>query len=155
FVVLRGFGALAGDALPAFGAALGELAAWEFGVVNELAAREGARNYIYTDREVPFHWDGAFAARAPRYIVFACDDAPPPGSGGATLFTDTPRLLRRAGDARCALWGRVQITYETEKIVHYGGRVTAPMLATHPATGEVVLRYAEPVDDINPVRLSI
>src|SRR5262249_12356658 len=75
-VVLRGFGELAGAALPAFSAALGELCAWEFGVVNELTAREGARNYIYTDHEVPFHWDGAFGARAPRYIVFACDDAP-------------------------------------------------------------------------------
>ena len=29
-----------------------------------------AQNYLYTNRSVPFHWDGAFAGRVPRYIFF-------------------------------------------------------------------------------------
>jgi alpha-ketoglutarate-dependent taurine dioxygenase len=53
------------------------------------------------------------------------------------------------------LWGRVRITYSTEKVVHYGGTFTSPLLAKHPARGEPVLRFAEPVEDLNPVRLEI
>ena len=80
-VVLRGFAPLEGAALPAFCETLGELLAWEFGAVNQLEARSGAQNYIYTRRAVPLHWDGAFAGRAPRLIVFHCDEAPrPPAS---------------------------------------------------------------------------
>jgi alpha-ketoglutarate-dependent taurine dioxygenase len=32
----------------------------------------------------------------------------------------------------------------TEKVAHYGGRITAPLAARHPVTGARTLRYAEP-----------
>ena len=154
-VVARGFAALEGDALAGFGRRFGDVLGWDFGEVNELRVRAGAVNYLYTGHEVPFHWDGAFAGRVPRYIVFRCESAPPVGAGGETLFCDTRRLLERAGREVRESWARVRVTYSTERVVHYGGTFTAPLLASHPAGGGPVLRYAEPVDDLNPVRLEI
>jgi alpha-ketoglutarate-dependent taurine dioxygenase len=154
-VVARGFARLDGAALPEFGRRFGEVLEWDFGEVNELRVRAGAGNYLYTNHEVPFHWDGAFVGRVPRYIVFQCDAAPPRGAGGETLFCDTRRVIERAAPEVVYSWGRVSITYSTEKVVHYGGTFTSPVLARHPLSGEPVLRYAEPVDDLNPVRLEI
>jgi len=154
-VVARGFAPLEGDALPEFGRGFGELLGWDFGEVNDLRVRAGAKNYLYTGHEVPFHWDGAFAGRVPRYIIFQCEAAPPEGAGGETLFCDTRRVLERAAPDVREAWGRVSVTYATEKVVHYGGTFTSPLLARHPGSGEQVLRYAEPVEDLNPVRLEL
>jgi alpha-ketoglutarate-dependent taurine dioxygenase len=154
-VVLRRFAPLAGAALPEFCQSLGQLLEWDFGAVNDLSIRDDAENYLYTNRAVPFHWDGAFIGRVPHYIFFHCDAAPPRGSGGETLFCDTERLLERAPSERSEMWKRIVITYSTEKIVHYGGTFTSPIIARHPTTGTRVLRYAEPVSDLNPVRLEI
>lgn len=154
-VVLRGFAPLVGEALPEFCHNLGELLEWEFGVVNELRIKNDTRNYLYTNRAVPFHWDGAFIERGPHYIFFHCDVAPAFGSGGETLFCDTMRLLDLAPIELQKLWERTAITYTTEKIVHYGGSFTSPMVTNNPTTGERVLRYAEPVADLNPVRLDL
>lgn len=154
-VVLRGFAPLAGNALPEFCRRLGEPLEWEFGTVNELSLKPEAGNYLYTSRAVPFHWDGAFVGRIPHYIFFHCDAAPPQASGGETLFCDTLRLLARASSAERELWRRIAITYTTEKIVHYGGTFTSHLITRHPDSGEEVLRFAEPVEDLNPVRLKI
>jgi alpha-ketoglutarate-dependent taurine dioxygenase len=154
-VILRGFAPLLGQALPEFCRKLGEPLEWEFGTVNELRVEAGAMNYLYTSRAVPFHWDGAFAGRIPRYIFFHCDAAPPLGSGGETLFCDTLRLLAQASPAERERWRRIAITYTTEKIVHYGGTFTSRLITEHPDSGEEILRFAEPVEDLNPVRLEI
>lgn len=154
-VLARGFAPLAGDALPLFGRRFGEVLEWDFGEVNDLRVRAGAKNYLYTNREVPFHWDGAFVGRVPRYIIFQCESAPAPGAGGETLFCDTRRLLELAAPEVRETWGRINVTYTTEKVVHYGGTFTSPLLATHPVGGGPVLRYAEPVEDLNPVRLEV
>ena len=154
-VILRGFAALAGDELPAFCRRLGEILEWDFGAVNDLRVKPDARNYLYTNGAVPFHWDGAFVGRVPHYIFFHCDVAPPPGSGGETLFCDSSRLLALAPVEQRELWEKTTITYTTEKIVHYGGRFSSPMICTHPFTGEKVVRFAEPVTDLNPVQLEI
>lgn len=152
-VVLRGFGALEGEAFPAFAATLGEILEWEFGAVNELVVRGDATNYLYTTHEVPFHWDGAFVGRIPRYIVFHCDSSPE--EGGETLFADTTRLLARAARETRDAWAKLSVTYSTEKVVHYGGSFTSSVLSRHPVTGEATVRFAEPVEDLNPVRLEI
>ena len=154
-VVLRRFAPLAGAALPEFCQSLGQLLEWDFGTVNDLSIRDDAKNYLYTSHAVPFHWDGAFIGRVPHYIFFHCDAAPPRGSGGETLFCDTERLLELAPSERRKLWEQIVITYSTEKIVHYGGTFTSPIITRHPTTGTLVLRYAEPVSDLNPVQLEI
>jgi alpha-ketoglutarate-dependent taurine dioxygenase len=154
-VVLRGQAAPSDEEMLAFCRRLGPILEWEFGAVNELQVRDEARNYLYTSREVPFHWDGAFAGKVPRYIFFHCRVAPPAGSGGETTFCDTVRLLQRISPEERRRWEAVRITYSTDKVVHYGGTFTSPMLAAHPVSGERVLRFAEPVEDLNPVRLTI
>ncbi|MFL6335322.1 MAG: TauD/TfdA family dioxygenase [Pyrinomonadaceae bacterium] len=154
-LVARGFAPLAGDALPEFGRRFGEVLGWDFGEVNDLRVQADAQNYLYTNHEVPFHWDGAFIGRVPRYIIFQCEAAPPEGAGGETLFCDTRRLLERATPEVREVWGRVTVTYTTEKVVHYGGTFTSPLLASHPISGEPVMRYAEPVEDLNPVRSEV
>jgi len=155
FLVLKGFAPLNGPALPNFCQTLGELLEWEFGAVNNLQVDPQAKNYLYTNREVPFHWDGAFLHRAPHYIFFHCDVAPKATSGGETLFCDTIRLLDQAPLELQKLWDQIVITYTTEKVVHYGGTFSSPLICSHPVTGSRVLRYAEPVEDLNPVQLSI
>lgn len=154
-VILRGFAALVEAELPEFCQRLGDLLEWDFGAVNNLQVQAQAQNYLYTNRAVPFHWDGAFIGRVPRYIFFHCDSAPAIGSGGETLFCDTIRLLERAPAERRDIWRRIAITYSTEKIVHYGGVFTSPMICRQPHTGAEVLRFAEPVADLNPVQLEI
>jgi alpha-ketoglutarate-dependent taurine dioxygenase len=153
--VLRGFAPPVGEVLTALGRRLGELLEWSFGTVNELRPREDAKNYLYTSRAVPFHWDGAFAGRVPHYILFHCESAPAQGDGGETLFCDAARLLAAAPPERRRLWEGVTVTYTTERIAHYGGSFTAPLIGRHPVSGESVLRFAEPVDDLNPVRLEV
>jgi alpha-ketoglutarate-dependent taurine dioxygenase len=154
-LLLRGFAPPEGEALPRFAGTLGEILTWEFGAVNELRTRAEAKNYLYTDHAVPFHWDGAFVGRIPHYIVFHCEDAPPPGGGGETLFCDTVQLLERLRPEQREAWNGVSVTYSTEKVAHYGGSFTSPLLATDPETGQEILRFAEPVEDLNPVRLQI
>lgn len=154
-VILRGFAPLIGDAFPEFCKDFGSILEWDFGAVNHLSVKADARNYLYTTHDVPFHWDGAFVSRAPHYIIFHCDLAPAAGSGGETLFCDTTRLLAHASAEVRELWKRIVITYATEKIVHYGGTFTSPIVAQHPLNGRPVLRYAEPVVDLNPVELAI
>lgn len=154
-LVFRNFAPLAENSFPEFCKRLGKLLEWEFGEVNDLVAHDEPRNYLYTNRAVPFHWDGAFISRAPHYIVFHCDLAPGTGAGGETLFCDTTRVLDRASGERRKLWEEIVITYTTEKIVHYGGTITSPIITNHPSKQTRVLRYAEPVVDLNPVKLLI
>ena len=154
-IILRRFASPAGARLPEFCRRLGEILEWDFGAVNELRVKPGARNYLYTNREVPFHWDGAFVGRIPHYIFFSCDLAPAPGSGGETLFCDTSLVLAQAPLEQRELWEQTTITYTTEKIVHYGGTFSSPMICRHPVSREKVLRFAEPVLDLNPVQLEI
>ena len=154
-IILRRFASLADTQLPEFCKRLGEILEWDFGAVNELRVKSDARNYLYTNGEVPFHWDGAFVGRVPHYIFFSCDLAPAPGKGGETLFCDTTRLLAQAPLEQRERWEHATITYTTEKIVHYGGTFNSPMICRHPVTGGQVLRFAEPVLDLNPVELEI
>jgi L-tyrosine isonitrile desaturase/decarboxylase len=154
-VIMRGFAPLGGDAFPEFCKQFGSILEWDFGAVNDLRVKPDARNYLYTNHDVPFHWDGAFVSRAPHYIIFHCDIGAPSGSGGETLFCDTTRLLTNAPAEVRERWERVVITYTTEKIVHYGGTFTSPMITRHPLNDRPVVRYAEPVVDLNPVELVV
>ena len=153
-VILRRFAPLGGDEFPNFCRRIGELQEWGFGVVNELRVDSQAKNYLYTNRAVPFHWDGAFAAQIPHYIIFRCDAAPV-GGGGETLFCDTLRLLKAAPGSLVNIWRQIDITYTTEKVVHYGGSFTSPLITQHPTNRREILRFAEPVFDLNPVSLEV
>ncbi|MCB9797114.1 MAG: cytochrome P450 [Alphaproteobacteria bacterium] len=149
-LAFRGFDTLPGDDFPRWCMRLGELLDWEFGTVNTLKIDPEKKNYLYTQAHVPMHWDGAFLHTPPHYIVFQCDEAKP-GVGGQTTFTDTTRLLAKVPQAEKDAWLDINATWLTEKIVHYGGDFMASILGEHPVTREQTLRYAEPVEEINPV----
>jgi alpha-ketoglutarate-dependent taurine dioxygenase len=155
YVLLRGFAALSTESMTRLAGSLGKSLEWEFGAINELVAKPDAKNYIYTTGAVPFHWDGAFIGKIPHYILFSCEVAPPEDSGGETIFCDGARLLRDASPQQRALWAKTSVTYTCDKVVHYGGSFTSPMIAAHPISGEETLRFAEPVHDLNPVALEI
>jgi alpha-ketoglutarate-dependent taurine dioxygenase len=154
-LLLRGFAPLTDQDLTDYGRRLGNLLEWEFGLVNELRAKPDAKNYLFTANEVPFHWDGPFVRKIPSYIVFNCIEAPPAGAGGETVLADTTKVLERASAEQRERWSKIEITYSTDKVLYYGGSFTSPMLGAHAKTLAPVLRYAEPVDDLNPVHLTI
>lgn len=154
-VVLRGFSVPEDEQTVVFCGQLGEILQWEFGAINELRVDADAQNYLYTNRAVPFHWDGAFVGRVPHVIFFHCAQAPPDGHGGETLFCNTVDLVETLTREEREHLHSVTITYSTDKIAHYGGQFTAPLLSTHPVTPHSVMRFAEPVDDLNPVHLEI
>src|SRR6476620_2031394 len=56
-----------------------DLLHWSFGPVMEMKEDESSPNYLFSNEEVPFHWDGAFH-RVPSSLVFFCVKAPPPGA---------------------------------------------------------------------------
>lgn len=156
--VLRGFPLLDKADLVEYCRPWGEILTWDFGEVLDLVIHEDPKNYLFSRGDVPFHWDGAFARSTPKFFLFQCVQAPPAGNGGETVFCDTTEVIRRADQATRERWRDVTITYRTDKVEHYGGQVTTPLLATHPATGEPVIRYAEPLDPdryLNPLFLTI
>src|SRR5262249_24882874 len=71
-LLLRGFRRLAQDELVAFARRLGALLEWNFGHVLDLRLHPEPQNYLFTEGNVPFHWDGAFAEVVPRFEVFQC-----------------------------------------------------------------------------------
>lgn len=154
-IIFRGFDLLPKNEFALYAQTLGEPLQWVFGAINELKVKPDAKNYIYTDRAVPFHWDGAFVKKIPHVIMFQCIKAPPATDKGGTTFVDTIGLIKSLPKEKLEDWRRIHITYRTEKIAHYGGKITQQLVAPHPVTGEEVLRYAEPVADINPVWLDI
>lgn len=128
---------------------------WNFGPMLELKERPDAKNYLFTREAAPFHWDGAFH-REPAHMLFFCVEAPGAGAGGETLFCDSEAVWESASPAERATLSSAVLTYETEKLAHYGGTVAVPLLGRHPETGRPVLRFAEPVTSaLNPLRVSV
>ncbi|KRV50750.1 hypothetical protein AQ490_15845 [Wenjunlia vitaminophila] len=157
-VVLRGFDELPASGLADYARSWGALLTWDFGEVLELVNKEGSGNYLMGSGPVPFHWDGAFAGRAPSYLLFRCALATQPGTGGETSFCDTTRVLRQAPPERQRLWERVRITYRIGRTGHFGGTTSSPLVVPHPLTGHPTLRYAEPLpaeEFENPMTLGI
>lgn len=150
-VVLRGLTPIPPHELASQCRRLGPLQPWRFGAVHELKREENTENYLYTERAVPLHWDGAFANRVPHYLVFECIKSPPKGSGGETVFVDTVAALARADKGQMGRWARASVKYTTEKKAHYGGTFLSNVIANHPTLGCPVIRFAEPVNDLNPV----
>jgi alpha-ketoglutarate-dependent taurine dioxygenase len=146
-LVLRGFAPFGSkEELAAYCRRWGELLEWDFGTVFEVVEHDSPKNYLFTSGSVPYHWDGAFARQAPWLQVFQCLESPGSGQGGETIFCDTAKVWQDAPPERRAAWQKVEIEYLTEKIAHYGGQFRARLVATHPKTGETVLRFAEPAN---------
>jgi alpha-ketoglutarate-dependent taurine dioxygenase len=134
-----------------FAQTLGQLYAWSFGVVNELKIDKNSPNYLYSEEAVPFHWDGAFA-ESPHLLLFYCIASCLDNAGGETLFVDSEALLASFDAKQYTLLQQMEVTYETEKLAHYGGSITQKIIDIHPYTKKPILRFAEAVfSDKNPV----
>lgn len=155
-VVLRGFELLDKPELERYCSAAGEILQWGFGSVLDLVVHESPENYLFDRGDVPFHWDGAFAEQVPRFFVFQCRQGE--GAGGETVFSDSVQVYKDAPSDLKALWADTTISYRTDKLAHYGGMASWPLLGVHPTTGETTLRYAEPLDPsqyLNPLYLTL
>ena len=150
-VQLRGVEAVPAHVLASESRRLGPLQPWSFGAVHELKQAARTDNYLYTERDVPLHWDGAFADAVPHWLVFHCVAAPPDGASGETVFVDTMRVLAKATPEQKVRWAGARVRYTTEKKVHYGGTFVSDVVTKHPTLRTEVIRYAEPVFDLNPV----
>lgn len=154
-LIFRGFRRMENQEFALFGQRMGEPLQWPFGTVNDLKVNPEAENYIFTNNAVPMHWDGAFTNRAPHVILFQCIKAPSGDNLGGTTFCHTGKILEDLPESIRSQWAHVNVTYTTEKIAHYGGSVTQAIIDEHPLSGHPVLRYAEPVDDLNPVEVRV
>ena len=157
-LVLRGFRLLDKPDLVTYCEAWGEILMWDFGAVLELVIQDDAQNYLFTRGEVPFHWDGAFARVDPRFFLFQCVQAPAAGGGGETVFSDTTRVVADADPATVRRWETLSVAYRTEKLAHYGGEITKPLLSRHPSSGATTIRYAEPLPAdrfLNPLSVRV
>ncbi len=161
-VVFRGFQTLPKQDLALFAQTLGKPLQWPFGAINELIVKPDTENYLFTSHEVPFHWDGAFVGLIPHIILFQCLVAPALGDLGGTTFSDTNKILASLPPSKREQWAQVSVHYATERVVHYGGNITQPLILKHETERQEhhpqprdVIRYAEPVDDLNPVTLEV
>lgn len=155
-LLFRNLETLSEKAFIHYGESLGELLAWDFGVLMEMRAHEKPENYLFTHGPVPFHWDGAFH-KEPSWLFFHCVEAPAEHAGGETLFCNTELLWNNASEEEKNAWKTKKLRYKTKKIAHYGGEIEVPMVQKHPLTQKTFLRFAEPVppEMLNPVELSI
>ncbi|RZL46795.1 MAG: hypothetical protein EOP00_13880, partial [Pedobacter sp.] len=152
-VVFKGYQTFTKQDLAMYGQKLGEPLQWAFGAINDLKVKPDTENYIFTDHAVPMHWDGAFVGKIPYVILFQCIIAPKKEDMGGTTFADTQKILENAPKEKFEAWSKVVITYKTKKVVHFGGEITQKFIDKHKVTGKEIIRYAEPVDDLNPVSL--
>jgi alpha-ketoglutarate-dependent taurine dioxygenase len=155
-VIIRNMSAGDKASFLSYAKTLGELLAWEFGEVMEMRAEEQPKNYLFTHSEVPLHWDGAFY-RAPRYLLFHCLQAPAKFAGGETFFCHTGMLYHAATQEEKKQWETITLSYATEKLAHYGGKISEPLVQLHPETQQTILRFAEPVSppQLNPVSVNV
>jgi alpha-ketoglutarate-dependent taurine dioxygenase len=128
---------------------------WDFGPVMEMKENPESQNYLFSREAVPLHWDGAFH-KMPSVLVFNCVESPVPGSGGETFFSDGEKILATASAELQAQWKKIHITYETQRLAHYGGTISVPLVGTHPKKNIPVLRFAEKVETtLNPVTVTV
>lgn len=154
-IVFKGYDCFEKQELALFGQSLGKPLQWVFGAINDLRVKKDTENYIFTDHAVPMHWDGAFVGKIPHVILFQCIVAPKKEDMGGTTFSDTQKILEQATAEQIGEWEKVSVTYTTKKIVHYGGKISQKFIAKHEVEKKQVIRYAEPVDDLNPVTLEV
>lgn len=155
-VLLRGFKPLERDALLNYCQSQAQLLSWDFGPVMEMKVDKQPKNYLFTEGDVPLHWDGAFH-QEPRFLFFNCLQAPKVGNGGETIFVNTETVWKTASESQKNEWQHYSLSFHTEKLAHYGGSITRHLINIHPDTKQVILRFAEPVEEdyLNPVHVKI
>ena len=155
-VLLRGFQSLERDELLHYCQSQAQLLSWNFGPVMEMKVDAEAKNYLFTEGDVPLHWDGAFH-QEPRFLLFNCLHAPEKDSGGETVFINTELVWQTASQDTQTQWQDYSLAFHTEKLAHYGGSITRNLVNLHPDTQQTILRFAESVGEeyLNPVQVKV
>lgn len=154
-VVLRGFTAFdSSDEFADYCAGWGEVSLWPFGRVLELKRQSNPEDHIFDNNYVPLHWDGMYRPEVPKYQIFHCVDSPEEDQGGRTTFSNTAKVIEEAPAELLDLWRNTTVRY-TRKMEFYESTTVSPIVAQHPFTEQLVMRYNEPpakevVDFINP-----
>jgi len=135
-VVLRGFRTFtSAEDFSEYCERWGEISIWPFGKVLELV-----------ERNIPLHWDGMYRPQVPEFQLFHCVQAPRPGQGGRTTFSNTVLALENAPPHLRRLWERVTGNYQ-RKMEFYDSKTVSPIVDSHPLRGFPVIRYNEPPRD--------
>lgn len=155
-VVFRNFELYTPSQLLQYAQSLGDLLEWQSGPIMEMKVDESKKNYLFTHLSVPFHWDGAFH-EVPKYLFFNCIKAPSTGAGGETIFSDTEQLYNALPSDLKKYCESLTLEYETEKLAHYGGKISEKMIQQHPDKHCQIIRFAETVPDSypNPVKVNL
>ncbi len=133
----------------------GEISIWPFGKVLELIEQANPADHIFDSSYVPMHWDGMYRPQVPEYQIFHCVNAPLPGHGGRTTFSNTVLALQNASPATKELWSHVTGVY-SRKMEFYNSKTVSPIITQHPHRDFPVIRYNEPHTEekgrlVNPV----
>jgi alpha-ketoglutarate-dependent taurine dioxygenase len=77
--------------------------------------------------------------------------------GGETIFCDTHKVFESLSEQERNFLAGYSLTYKTEKLSHYGGEISVPVVQDNVDTQEKILRFAEPVPAtlLNPVEVSV
>ena len=149
--VLRGFRELQPQEILTFCKRMGTIRQRQSGEIVDLKIQHETKSFLYTSGEVPFHWDGAFAASAPHYIFLYCLEAPESEPGGETIFCDAALIVANAPEEVLNQWKQITITYTPDGPDSF----RSPLIAEHPFSGMPVLRYAEPIYGLNAMSVNI
>ncbi|MFM6928151.1 MAG: TauD/TfdA dioxygenase family protein [Bdellovibrio sp.] len=155
-VLLRGFRTFtSSEEFADYCESWGEISIWPFGKVLELIEQSNPEDHIFDSSYVPMHWDGMYRPQVPEYQIFHCVNAPLPGHGGRTTFSNTILALQNASPATKELWSAVTGVY-SRKMEFYNSRTVSPIITPHPQRKFSVLRYNEPHAEtkgrlVNPV----
>ncbi len=123
----------------------GEIMMWPFGEILDIKYDPQTNDHIFDNSYVPLHWDGMYKPAIPELQIFYCLSSPNENSQGGTTFTHTTKLLNTINEELVNQWEKINVTYSIKQVVHYGGKVTSPLITTHPDLGTRILRYNEPV----------
>ncbi|MFC5184564.1 FAD-dependent oxidoreductase [Actinomadura harenae] len=159
-LLLRGFtGGSTVDKFEAFARRLGPLVVWGDAPIASVVAKAEPDDHVHDTGFMPLHWDGVYKPDTPDIQMFQCLKAVgTAASGGATLFSDTTRVIAGAAPGTLDLWRALTFRYERP----LGGEMlsrSCPLVVEHPHTGEPTLRFTEPVPDgvhiLNPPNLTL
>jgi alpha-ketoglutarate-dependent taurine dioxygenase len=143
-LVLRGFQTFSNaEDFASYCEGWGEISVWPFGKVLELVEQNNPEDHIFDNNYVPLHWDGMYRPQVPEFQIFHCVQAPRPGQGGRTTFSDTVRALNDAPEHLRKLWSGATGSYQ-RKMEFYNSHTVSPIVDTHPLRDYPVIRYNEP-----------